>query len=63
MRSQDVNVLALVKGEERYIFIFTDEDRKACMDVFYDMASRPELSFTGFDAMTMVHRMNKGNFD
>lgn len=48
--SQDINVLALVKGEERYIFLFDDSRRTECLRTLGRYASNPELSFSWYDA-------------
>ena len=44
--SQDINVLAMVKGNERYVFLFDDESRAETLRLLGRYASNPELSFT-----------------
>ena len=48
--SQEVNVLALVKGTERYIFLYNDENRAQTLRMLGRYASNPNLSFTWYDA-------------
>mgnify|MGYP000273026517 CR=1 FL=1 len=48
--TQDINVLALVKGTERYVFLYDDSSRAETLRVLGRFASNPELSFTWYDA-------------
>jgi len=36
---QEFNVLALVKGQEHYIFVYDDESRQPLVDAFRDQAA------------------------
>lgn len=53
----DINVLALVKGEERYIFLFDDEHRSDALRTLGRFASNPELSFSWYDAAVLSQRI------
>ena len=53
MASQDINVLALVKGAERYVFLYDDASRAETLRVLGRYASNPELSFTWYDAAVL----------
>lgn len=53
----DINVLALVKGEERYIFLFNDEHRSEALRTLGRFASNPELSFSWYDAAVLSQRI------
>ena len=55
--TQDINVLALVKGEERYIFLFDDEHRSDALRTLGRFASNPELSFSWYDAAVLSQRL------
>lgn len=57
--SQDINVLALVKGEERYIFLFDDSRRSECLRTLGRFASNPELSFSWYDAAVLSQRIRQ----
>jgi hypothetical protein len=57
--SQDINVLALVKGEERYVFLFDDASRAATLRVLGRYASNPELSFTWYDAAVLSQKIRQ----
>ena len=57
--SNNNNVLALVKGEEKYIFLFNDENRKTTLRQLGRYASNPDLSFTWYDAAVMSQKVRK----
>ncbi len=57
--SQDINVLALVKGEERYVFLYDDENRAETLRMLGRYASNPELSFTWYDAAVLSQKIRK----
>ena len=54
--NQEVNVLALVKGKERYVFLYTGQNREEILESFGRYASDPELSFTWYDAAVMTQK-------
>ncbi len=53
---QEFNVLALIKGSERYVFVYDDDSRLALLDALRDGAADPRLSFTWFDAAVLTER-------
>jgi hypothetical protein len=53
---QEFNVLALVKGQEHYIFVYDDDSRQPLMDVLRDNAADPRLSFNWFDAAVLTQK-------
>lgn len=57
--TQDINVLALVKGKERYVFLFDDEHRGDALRTLGRFASNPELSFTWYDAAVLSQRIRQ----
>ena len=58
--SGDINVLALVKGTERYVFLFDDASRAETLRVLGRYASNPELSFTWYDAAVLSQKVRQG---
>lgn len=54
--AQEFNVLALVKGQERYVFLYDDESRRQLIDAFRDQAADPGLSLTWFDALVLTQK-------
>ena len=57
--SNNINVLALVKGKEKYIFLFNDQNRKKTLRQLGRYASNPDLSFTWYDAAVMSQKVRK----
>lgn len=57
--SRDINVLALVKGKERYIFLFDDENRSETLRTLGRYASNPDLSFTWYDAAVLSQKIRQ----
>ncbi len=55
--SGDINVLALAKGEERYLFLFNDDSRAETLRMLGRYASNPELSFSWYDAAVMSQKI------
>jgi hypothetical protein len=55
--SQDINVLALVKGSERYVFLYDDSSRAETLRTLGRYASNPELSFTWYDAAVLSQKI------
>ena len=59
MSQQDINVLALVKGEERYIFLYDDASRAETLRTLGRFASNPELSMTWYDAAVLSQKVRQ----
>jgi hypothetical protein len=57
--TQDINVLALVKGEERYVFLFDDENRAETLRTLGRYASNPDLSFSWYDAAVLSQKIRQ----
>lgn len=58
--THDINVLALVKGEERYVFLYDDTSRAETLRILGRYASNPELSFTWFDTAVLSQKIQQG---
>jgi hypothetical protein len=52
----ELNVLALIKGTERYVYIYDDTSRAILLDSFEHQAADPGLSFNWFDAVVMTRK-------
>ena len=52
----EFNVLALLKGEERYIYIYDDASRPELIDAFRDQAADPAVNFSWFDAAVLTDK-------
>jgi len=57
--NDDINVLALVKGKERYIFLYDDAHRAETLRMLGRHASNPELSFSWYDAAVLSQKIRQ----
>ena len=57
--TQDINVLALVKGSERYVFLYDDSNRAETLRTLGRYASNPDLSFTWYDAAVLSQKVRQ----
>jgi len=57
VNDDDINVLALVKGKERYIFLFDDTQRADALRTLGRFASNTNLSFTWYDAAVLSQKV------
>jgi hypothetical protein len=53
---RELNVLALVKGAERYVYVFDDLSRATLIDAIRDQAAEPRLSLNWFDAAVLTEK-------
>ena len=54
--ARELNILALVKGEESYVFVYDDVSRQPLIDVLRDHAADPHLNFSWFDAAVLTEK-------
>ena len=53
---REFNVLALIKGEERYVYVYDDLSRAPLLETFRDHAADPDLSLNWFDAAVLTQK-------
>ena len=53
----DINVVAIVKGQERYVFMFDEQSRAETLRMLGQYASDPELSFSWYDAAVLSQKV------
>ena len=53
----EINVLALVKGDEKFIFLFDDTNRDATLRQLAHFAADPEVNFSWYDAATLCRKI------
>jgi hypothetical protein len=53
---RELNVLALHKGTEHYLFLYDDGSLPNLVDAFRQFASDQDLSFNWFDAAVMAEK-------
>lgn len=52
----EVNVLALIKGDERYLYVYDDASREQLLETFQGHAADPQLSLNWFDAVVLTQK-------
>lgn len=57
--SGEVSVVALVRGEEQYIFMFDEASRTETLRMLGRYAADPDLSFTWYDAAILSQRIRE----
>jgi len=57
--SRETNMLALVKGQERYVFLYHESQRAETLRILGRYASNPELSFTWYDAAVLSQKIRQ----
>jgi hypothetical protein len=53
---RELNVLALIKGNERYVFVYDDDSQRLLIDTLRDQAADPHLSLNWFDAAILTEK-------
>ena len=56
---KDIKVIALIKGEERYVFLYNESNRAETLRLLGRYASNPELSFTWYDAAVLSQKIRQ----
>ncbi|GIX04026.1 MAG: hypothetical protein KatS3mg113_1032 [Planctomycetaceae bacterium] len=54
--TRPVHVLALMKGRQRYVFVYDERDVDRLLEVLTRFATDPELDFTWEDAAVLLKR-------
>jgi len=52
----ELNVLALLKGCERYVYVYDDSSRTSLIDAFRDDAADPHLSLSWLDVAVLTSK-------
>lgn len=53
---QELNVLALVKGDHRYVFVYDDQAQPNLASLLHEWAVDPRLNFNLFDAALLSQK-------
>lgn len=53
---RELNVLALIKGGERYVYVYDDECREKLIAALRGQAADPALSLSWFDVAVLTER-------
>lgn len=57
LMSKAVNVLALVRDGQRYVFLYDDNSVESVLEKLAEFAADSELDFTWYDAATLSQRV------
>lgn len=55
--TQELNVLALIKGGERFLFVYDDSSKDVLIDDIRDKAADPAVALNWFDAAVLTERV------
>ncbi len=56
---REFNVLALIKDEERYVYVYDDASRDALIRLFQDQAAAADLTLNWFDAAVLTQKAHE----
>jgi hypothetical protein len=56
---REFNVLALIKGGERYVYVYDDASRSPLLETFRAQAADPELSLNWFDVAVLTQKAHE----
>jgi hypothetical protein len=56
---REFNVLALIKGNERYVFVYDDASRESLLEAFRAAAADPDLSMNWYDAAVLTQKAHE----
>jgi hypothetical protein len=54
--NKEFNVLALIKGDERYVYVYDDVSRQSLVEAFHAQAADANLSLNWFDAAVLTQK-------
>jgi hypothetical protein len=54
--SSEVSVLTLVKGADRFVYVYDDDSQEELIDAIRNHAADPALALTWFDANILTRR-------
>ena len=55
--TQELNVLALIKGDERFIFVYDDDSKDTLIEDIRNQAADPAVALNWFDAAVLTERV------
>jgi hypothetical protein len=59
--AEDINLLALVKGAERYVVLYDNASGAEALRLLGRWASNPDLSFTWYDCAVLAQRVRQNS--
>jgi len=55
----DINVIVVLKANEKYVWLYADEQRTECVQSIGRAAGNPELSLTWYDAAMAIRKIKQ----
>lgn len=52
----ELSVLALIRGKERFVYVYDDESREELIEAIRAQAADPTVSLSWYDAAVLVER-------
>ena len=56
---REFNVLALIKGNERYVFVYDEDSRESLLEAFRAQAADTALSLNWYDAAVLTQKAHE----
>ncbi|WP_157368582.1 hypothetical protein [Zavarzinella formosa] len=57
--SHELSVVALIRGKERFVYIFDDNSGEELLEAIRSQAANPRLSLSWFDAAVLAERVRQ----
>jgi hypothetical protein len=55
----ELSVLALIRGKERYVFVYDDDSREELVEAIRAQAADPRLGLSWYDAAVLADRARR----
>lgn len=55
----ELSVVALIRGKERFVYVFDDNSGEELLETIRSHAANPHLSLSWFDAAVLVERVRQ----
>jgi len=55
----DINVIVVLKGSERYVWLYSDNQQAECLQSIGRAAGNPDLSLTWYDAAMAIRKIKQ----
>lgn len=59
----ELSVLALIRGRERFVYVYDDESREELIAAIRDQAADPAVSLSWYDAAVLAERARRSGQD
>lgn len=56
---QELNILALAKGQEHYVYVYDDNSKEPLLEVFQKQAEDANLSLNWFDCKVLTRKAHE----